>query len=535
MGRRKKGQEDNIPIRSQLTEWFWGVGVILVSLVILYPMRDIFLGLNDEGVLPTGASWMIRGQIIYKDFFEFQVPFPFFLTAGAFAVFGESMEVVRALGLLIGVLCSVLSYFHARMLGISRLISLFPPLFLLWAGPPLYLTYHWLALAFFLSGLLLILRMGSQRFGPITVFFCGLFVGIEFLTVQTKGAALGIVFITALVAAQILRNRARIFSGIFGTLLIPCLFSLYFLYHGSFGQMLYDTIVWPIEGYADFNRYPGYYFAGRAQIVSFYHSGQWFDLLNLIVLGYLSPAAMFVCVGVLLWMIWRKAQIRGPLFVKAMSILAGCLIFTSVLYRSDVVHLVQISPLLTSALCLLFTGGIVPMNRLINIAGRIFLVFLLVLSAYGNLRNLTITKMRYVNAVHFPKGTLRVISAEEAKDLQEAVEYVSSRTSEGDPVFIYHYSPLLYMLLGRTNPTRYDIIIPGYCTPNQLTDALKDLQGIRPPVILKDNFSEFFQKEGLIYFPLADRSSFANDPIQAFVSKEYRMVQRGYISIYTLQ
>ena len=83
MGRRKKGQEDRVSVGPQFTELFWGIGVIIVSFVILYPMRDIFLGLNDEGVLPAGASRMLRGHIIYKDFFEFQVPFPFFLTAGA--------------------------------------------------------------------------------------------------------------------------------------------------------------------------------------------------------------------------------------------------------------------------------------------------------------------------------------------------------------------------------------------------------------------------------------------------------------------
>jgi len=180
----------------------------------------------------------------------------------------------------------------------------------------------------------------------------------------------------------------------------------------------------------------------------------------------------------------------------------------------------------------LLSGKIIRMKKWLVVSGRAFLYVLLAFSVYGNLYNLTAVKLKYIHTVHFPRGTLRLTSEPSAQNLREVVAFISLRTNPMETIFVYHTSPLLYLLLDRSNATPYNDLIPGCNTALQINDALEHLQRKHPRVIIQDGFAEFFSRGGYFVFPFADRSLFVSDPIKTFVSWRYNLVRKGNISIY---
>src|SRR6185369_13207939 len=63
---------------------------LLSGLSCLPFLRSIF-SLGDEGVLLQGAERLLRGERLYRDFFEFLPPGGFLLTAGWFGLTNVSL------------------------------------------------------------------------------------------------------------------------------------------------------------------------------------------------------------------------------------------------------------------------------------------------------------------------------------------------------------------------------------------------------------------------------------------------------------
>src|SRR6266849_226832 len=79
---------------------------LLTGLSCLPFLRSIF-SLSDEGVLLQGADRLLRGERLYRDFFEFLPPGGFFLTAGWFGLTNVSLFSARVLATFtfIGIAC----------------------------------------------------------------------------------------------------------------------------------------------------------------------------------------------------------------------------------------------------------------------------------------------------------------------------------------------------------------------------------------------------------------------------------------------
>jgi hypothetical protein len=83
---------------------------------------------------------------------------------------------------------------------------------------------------------------------------------------------------------------------------------------------------------------------------------------------------------------------------------------------------------------------------------------------------------------------------EEARALGELVRYVRERVPEGDPIFVANPrfdlvrvgNPLVYVLVGRPNPTRYDVMQPGVVTTAPVQrEIVRDLEQARPRVVIR--------------------------------------------------
>ena len=83
---------------------------------------------------------------------------------------------------------------------------------------------------------------------------------------------------------------------------------------------------------------------------------------------------------------------------------------------------------------------------------------------------------------------------EEARALSELSRYVRSRVPPGDPVFVANPrfdlvtvgNPLVYVLVGRPNPTRYDVMQPGVVTTRPVQrEIVADLERSRPRLVIR--------------------------------------------------
>ena len=83
---------------------------LLTGLSCLPFLRIVFM-LGDEGVLLQGADRILRGDRLYREFFEFLPPGGFLLTAGWFGLTNVSLVSARVLAAFnfIGIACILYS------------------------------------------------------------------------------------------------------------------------------------------------------------------------------------------------------------------------------------------------------------------------------------------------------------------------------------------------------------------------------------------------------------------------------------------
>lgn len=82
----------------------------------------------------------------------------------------------------------------------------------------------------------------------------------------------------------------------------------------------------------------------------------------------------------------------------------------------------------------------------------------------------------------------------EARALERLSRYVRSRVPSGDPIFVANPrfdlvnvgNPLVYVLVGRPNPTRYDVMQPGVVTTAPVQrEIVADLERSRPELVIR--------------------------------------------------
>src|SRR5690242_12597537 len=107
--------------------------IFVGCLAYLYLFRHFSSLEPDEGIVLQGATRILSGQVLYRDFFSFYTPGSFYFVAALFRVFGNTFVVARTSLAVVGALCSVVTYLLARRVC-SRGISIFTALLATIAG-----------------------------------------------------------------------------------------------------------------------------------------------------------------------------------------------------------------------------------------------------------------------------------------------------------------------------------------------------------------------------------------------------------------
>jgi len=163
------------------SERFWAS--VLVAAFAGYMLLTCRFGISvyDEGVNLYGASLVLDGQMVYRDFWTVYPPGRFYALAGLFRVFGPSILVERLFWTIVHVLLVICVYFVAKRLG-GRWAGVFAMALamLLVGGNPLYGGWQYHSVLVSLAGCLCVIEyMDCRRW--VWLAAAGALVGISTL------------------------------------------------------------------------------------------------------------------------------------------------------------------------------------------------------------------------------------------------------------------------------------------------------------------------------------------------------------------
>jgi hypothetical protein len=95
------------PLRRTLIEFS---SVFLLSYGILFLGMSRRPNMYDEGISLTGAMQVLAGQLPHRDFYAIYGPGQFYMLAGLFKIFGQSISVARLFDLLIKAILALFVY-----------------------------------------------------------------------------------------------------------------------------------------------------------------------------------------------------------------------------------------------------------------------------------------------------------------------------------------------------------------------------------------------------------------------------------------
>lgn len=244
--------------------------LFLGSLINADPTQQVWLHM-DEATVNYDAARIASGQVLYRDFFEFQGPVHYYLYAGLFKVFGRSFQAARVLtvatvalsGTLLALL--VLRLFESRragyLLGASAGVVHAAGFVPTWSC-----TYpHWTAEALVLGAIVVATQSHPRRY---TFPVCGGLVGLAAWTILSMGLPALVAMLGAGVVIGWRRKELSDPTGpALGTLIgfgaVTTLILGGFAIVGGFQDLIYAVFEWPFRSYGsgqvDLNGYASFF------------------------------------------------------------------------------------------------------------------------------------------------------------------------------------------------------------------------------------------------------------------------------------
>ena len=497
-------------------------GLFVLACLYLCAFRRFMLFDPDEGIVLQGAERILRGEVLYRDFFSFLTPGSYYLLALLFKLFGNSLMVARSTLVLYGGVFTAFAYFVARRVSSRWAALLIAYLTLVTSVSWRFAVLHnwdstfWLCLAVYCSVLLAQTRQARWAFGA------GTFGSLTFLFEQSKGAGfvLGLLLAFILIAwvERPLRfSRAHALALAAGFAWPLALTLVYFAGHHAAGAMFADWS-WALHHYSATNNVPyGYTDWSDESRASLFGTSRPFDIFLVILAvspGFLLPALPIV--GLVLLGYWTIRARRGSLapdraayYVVTGSSIAGAML--SVMFvRTNVIHFAYLVPILYLVLAWVLDagdigGGIVRAMRPILVLGVV-----VTFTATG--MALLIANRNAQSVIETRRGLVRLSWPD------EVIGYTQAHVPAGERIFVYPYFPLGYYLTATFSATRYEYLQPGMHTRAQDQEAIGELEESRTDVVL---FEPSFYDKIATSWPNTPLASIAVDPVADYILGHY--------------
>ncbi len=234
------------------------VAVFLIHLPYVAPggpwasrVEPVKLGQDEGAVLYD--SWRIeRGQVMYRDFFEFQGPVFYYANAALFAVTGPGIEPARLLHLIVtaigaALLALVVARFAGRGAGLGAAAIHACVLVPIWP----FAYPHWMAEMFALAALAFLTRDAPRKRDDV---LAGGFLALAVLTIQSVGvpvlgAATACLALPGLARRDWRATLARPACLLGGAAVVGAPIALYFVFQHALGDLVWAMFTWPMTHY----------------------------------------------------------------------------------------------------------------------------------------------------------------------------------------------------------------------------------------------------------------------------------------------
>jgi Dolichyl-phosphate-mannose-protein mannosyltransferase len=557
--------------------------VFLLSFAYLCLFRRYTTMEPDEGIILAGAERILRGQVLYRDFFSYFTPGSYYLVALALKVFGDSFVVARTLVALEGAVCAAITYLLARRVCGRGVALATAALVTLTALPYRFLVLHnwdstlWACLAVWAAVRWIETRKSKleNRNSKIETrksklenrnwsFAVGSFVSLTGLFEQSKGVGLALGLGAAFVVLWIGRRRSASEAGVRGSglgvrggeaghpqslipnpqslllgLAWPVVLTLgWFGAHHALAPMLND-LLWPLHHYTRANHVPyGWQDWNDAERAQLFGNPSWaYTAVALLAITpcFLIPALPLVAVvvfGVLAFRVVRKKPEDRSQKSEVRSQEPG--LATCHLPLATSYYLV-----VSGALAGLLLSVLVVRANAIHVVYLAPLYYLVLAWALegrdvpGTLFRALRPALRILVGVTF--GLLAVVvlfravtarvgiptrrGMVKAPAADTVIPYLDEHVPAGSPMLVYPYLPLYYYLTDTFNPTPYEYIQFGMHTPEQMAEVVRALERDQTPAAL---YQVDFAEKIPTTWPETPAEALAHDPIGDYLMKNYR-------------
>jgi len=501
--------------------------IFAVTLAYLWIFRHYTSMEPDEGIVLEGAQRILRGEVLYRDFFSYFTPGSYYFFALLFKIFGSSFLVARTALVFFGGFYSTVAYLLARRvcstihaIFVAALVTLttLPNRFevlhnwdsTLWACLAIYCAVRWLE---------------SPRW--TWAFATGSLVSLTCLFEQSKGAGLVLGLGAGLVAIAFLDRQRSLWNGTTTLGLATGMAWPFLATVAYFGEqhilplMLADWF-WPLHHYSLANHVPyGYQNWSDATRHLFFGSGSMMQrAITVLTISpcFVIPVLPLAAVALLVyWVVQMRREHEltavGAHYVLVCAALSG-LLLSVVVGRADILHFRYLMPLFALVLGWLTDGRDIPGQQF----GKIRPLFIAYVLAAFLLFAMPVLQ-RALNArehIQTRRGVVQV----PARDT--VLAYTQANVAAGEKILVYPYLPLYYYLTDTSAPTRYEYFQPGMHTPQQAEEMLRDITAARVPVVL---FESSFWEKIPTSWPGTPLSAIVRDPIADYIQHEYRVCQ----------
>jgi hypothetical protein len=401
----------------------------------------------DEGWFVAAAERMAKGQKIYTDFLYLYNPGSLLVNRLAMGLLGTSILATRMLALVNSLVAIWIIHLISGRLKLSKLTEILTlGVYVFWG--PGQINFGWPVMWCLTAGLACGLWIWDKKYR-----WAGVAAGLTFVCKQNFGMAI------VLICLVYLRWEIRRLAAGWGVVMLAMMGYLWL--NGSLtayiSQIWYFTVDRILVGGALASPWP-WEFAGPAGY-------------KLIKTGlYLTPLVIAI---------WAFGKSRSP-EAKFLPLLAMGYYMFSIRPTTDFIHL---APLLA------VTGPVMASarpNRWLSLGLGILLICGVYKAVWGRYYRWNTPLVAQNVWVNHPK--VRLFTDETAaRSIWGLSSYFETNLSPEKNLFVYSFSPVWYVILGKANPTKYDYVHSGVTLANDEKQIISDLQAKNVSTILTDH------------------------------------------------
>ncbi len=494
--------------------WRLYLGWGLLGLWLLFICWPYFIKLpvQNESTFLYEGYLVSLGKLPYRDFFDFILPGIFYLVAGLIKLFGVSMVAFRLTALTMILGCIAITLYLARFFLPRKGWLTLGLLLLVFHLPRVLEIQHHLCSAF--TGMLAVLCMWHALFQqdhirPKLLLLAGFWIGLTTLFTQTLGVTLGIalglylLFFLTLLQKQSL-GRSLTYTILHLTLpaLLPIALTFgYFATQGTLGKLWYSTFTFLARG------------SYAATTTHIYFLDGWMKLntYRKIILsnGPIALLAFFLLLSgslPLIGLVWlptyllRKRNHPKPALWNTTSLLhwrllflwvAGIGFFAAMFSYPNTRMVLWHSWLLYLMAWIAFHMACHTRPQLERLLGGLVtlcVLTFLILSTEKSFKLLQLPRMvSYGTREH---GLILEDTPQNIRGMNALFRTIHDQSPPGENLFVYNGAPHYYLLTSQLNPTRFQMLMAVYNTPEQIQETLHDLTHKKPTFIIYDHLDQ---------------------------------------------